>query len=87
MARKTVEIEKLKRMANEYFVNSGDQFAAKREAIQDFVSSVLMDVDAYKGFRYLTQTDVKPGFSFGIIFDESEARKHVYPDQTRISFY
>lgn len=87
MARaKKVDTDKLIRMANEYCKVSGDQFADKREAIHDFVASVLLDAGAYKGFRYLTENDVKPGMKWGITFN-ADTLNHEYPDKTRTAFY
>jgi hypothetical protein len=51
-----------------------------------FVESILMDANVYNGFRYLGPTEVADGYKCGIIFDETEARNHVYPDQTRVSY-
>ena len=53
-------------MANFYFRNSGNAYREQRRAVQSFVDGILMDANAYKGFRYLTEGEMKPGFSYGI---------------------
>jgi hypothetical protein len=83
--RQTVEVAKLKRMANEYFANSGGPFKDARRAIQSFVEAVLHDTGNYRGFQYLTAEQSKPGHSTGVIHD-FETGKHVFPDESRIYF-
>ena len=85
MARKTVEIDKIKRMANEYFCNSGDQFRDARRFLQAFVESILHDADAYRGFNYLTKEQSKPGHTIGVVHD-FETGKHTFPDDSRVYF-
>jgi hypothetical protein len=84
---KTIKIERLKDQANAVFRESKHDYAMQRRALQCFVENLLMQHNAYKGFRYLSESDVPPSNSFGIIFDESEKREHAYPDPSRISFY
>ena len=81
--RRTVEIEKLKRMANEYFVHSGDDYREARRAIQSFVEAILHDTDNYRGFMYLTAEQSKPGHSIGLAYD-LEAHKNIFPDDSRV---
>src|SRR5262252_1741114 len=35
-------------------------------AIQSFVNGIVMDANAYEGFRYQTEGEIEPGFSYGI---------------------
>ena len=84
--RRTVEIAKLTRMANEYFKNSGDPYREARKAIQSFVGAILSDTDNYRGFNYLTAEQSKRGHTIGII-PNRETGEHVFPDDSRIYFY
>ena len=83
--RQTVEVAKLKRMANEYFHNSGDPFRDARRAIQSFVEAVLHDTNNYRGFGYLTAEQSKPGHTLGVIHN-FETHEHAFPDDSRIYF-
>lgn len=85
--RKTVDVAAVINEANKIFRDSKDEYKAGREAIQSFVTTLLMDVKQYRGFNYLTAAGSVEGNSIGIIFDESDERKHVYPDQSRIFFF
>lgn len=84
---KTLKIETIKSEANETFRNSADDFATHRRAIQHFVGHLLMQANAYKGFRYLEAKDVEPGHSIGLIRNaEQAAGPHTFPDDSRIAF-
>ena len=83
-ARKTFEIEKIKEMANDLFLNSSDCFKTHRSAVFHFTSMILSDSGNYKGFGYLSKSDVKEGFSFGI---DRTTDPSTFPDETRVFFY
>jgi hypothetical protein len=85
-ARTTVDVSYIKDRANHFFRETADNQLESRSTLFCFVSTILMDANAYKGFSYLRAQDVPSGHSFGIIFDESEKREHVYPDTTRVHF-
>lgn len=82
--RKTVTIESLKKHANFFFKHSGDDYRQGRKILQSFVDSFLFDAGAYKGFRYLTKDEMKPGFSHGV---EHTPEGAIFPDDSRISFF
>lgn len=79
-------IELVVTKANQYFrVDTGSREG--RKMLEVFVSSLLLESNNYRGFRYLHQEEVPEGHLPGIIFDASEDRQHQYPDDSRISFY
>lgn len=82
--RKTFEVESLKEQANSFFLNSCNDFAAQRKAIQSFTSDILMQTGNYRGFGYLTKNDVKEGSTFGI---DRTNLPVTFPDESRIFFY
>lgn len=82
--RKTIEIETIKEKANAFFANSDDSCADARRALQGFVSNILMDSGNYKGYNYLGEADVKPGFSFGKSWTDNGV---VFHDESRIFFF
>ena len=73
--------------ANYLFRNSENDKADARRVVQSFVTGLLIDAGVYRGFRYITPAETKPGVTYGILFDESEARAHTYQDQTRVELY
>jgi len=84
MKRKTISVESIKEQANRFFLNSCNDFAAQRKAIQSFTSDILMQTKNYKGFGYLSKSDVKEGSTFGIDRNTSPVS---FPDDSRIFFY
>jgi hypothetical protein len=83
---KTIQIEKLKRMANAALRDSVNDYARERTAIHFFVADLLMKHDAYKGFSYLPQEQVPAGHTFGIVRDPTGGTNHKFPDPSRIAF-
>jgi hypothetical protein len=84
---KTIKLEILKAQANATFRDSVNDFATQRRAIQYFVSDVLMKANAYKGFRYLEASELKPGQTVGLIRNaENPTGPHSFPDDSRIAF-
>jgi len=84
---KTIKVENVKTLANYILRNSPNESVEQRNTIHVFVSNLLMQAKAYKGFNYLSEDQVQPGDTFGIVFDESPARDHQYPDPSRTFFY
>ena len=85
MARKTIDLETIKVEANNYFKFSNNDLRAERLVLRSFVSGLLSKAGAYKGFRYLTETDMLgSNLTHGI--DVSETGNHTYPDDSRIAF-
>src|SRR5215831_9832015 len=56
-----------------YFRNGGDAYREQRWRSQSFVDGILMDANAYEGFRYLTEGEMRPGFSYGIKYQTRSA--------------
>lgn len=89
--RKTIEVKAIVERANSLFLNSAEEMRDSRKAVQAFVADILHATGNYRGFSYLyasqmaqgKQPDAKPG----IIFDDSPALNHVYPDDSRVVFY
>jgi hypothetical protein len=53
MTRKTIELDKIKTIANGMLRNSRDEMVQEREAIATLLESILMSVDSYQGFGYI----------------------------------
>jgi hypothetical protein len=83
---KTMKIETIKLNANALFRASVNEYSAQRKAVQFFVSDLLMQHGAYKGFRYLEASDVAPGQSVGLIRATEPNAAHTFPDDSRINF-
>jgi len=86
MKRKTVKVEELKQHINNILATSVDSKyvnSYSRFALCSLIEKVLMDTGNYKGFWSLRPYEVPSGQKPGIIFDESSARNHIYPDDSR----
>lgn len=86
----TVSIVSLIDKLNAFCLNTADDMKAERETMAIFVADILHQNNVYSGFNYLYASDMEKsqnGTSVGIIFDESEARNHVYPDQSRVHYH
>ena len=81
---KNAMVAKLIKQANFFLLNSGDDYKQGREVLASFIEGVLHDANKYKGFRYLTQAEMKPGFSYGV---EHRPEGNVFPDETRRQYY
>jgi len=57
MARKTIKVEMVKTMANNFLAHK-DTNIDERRAIVSFIESVLMESGNYKGFSYLETDEV-----------------------------
>jgi hypothetical protein len=84
--RKTVEVAYLLALVN-WMNRTGRQMREIRIGSNSLLESALHASGLYNGFTYLYQRDVPSGEQPGIIFDESPAREHKYPDDSRRSYY
>jgi hypothetical protein len=84
MKRKTIPVENIREQANRFFQNSKNDFADQRIALQYFVGDLLMQTGNYKGFGYLSKSDVTPGTTFGV---DRDTLPVTFPDESRIFFY
>ena len=76
MARKTIDVQRLKERANVMLANSADDMHEGRIAIALLLEWVLMDTGNYHGFRYL------PG-----VIDFTTDPPSVIGDDTRRNYY
>jgi hypothetical protein len=83
---KSIKIDALKSTANKLFRDSVNDHSKEREAVHYFVADLLMKADAYKGFSYLSQSQVPDGHTFGIVRDPTGGTAHKFPDPSRIEF-
>ena len=84
--RKTIDLNVLKSEANKFFLHSNNDLVSDRKTLQIFVSNLLMSVDAYRGFNYLSKEQMPTDcYTFGI--ERSETGNHKFPDDSRIFFY
>ena len=51
--RKTIELEKVKNLANKYLSGDNSLTPDQRKAIHSFTAQLLHSVNAYKGFNYV----------------------------------
>lgn len=86
--RTTIRLDDLKLKANAVFRASEDKYDDGRRHIQTFVESLLMEAGQYKGFGYLSKSEVAEGKSFGIEWRTSPQGKDepVFHDQSRVKF-
>lgn len=82
--KKTIAIADVIERANKIFRESENSYADGRRYTQAFVENILMDTGNYNGFNYLAPSEVEPGRTFGITWDDNKPTFH---DQTRIKFY
>jgi len=94
--RKTVKVEELVEMANNYLLNSEDKLAGERLGIASFIEGVLFRSNRYAGFGYLSETQMKKSFSGktpGIVWVMADPNRPsvedepMYPDQSRRVYY
>jgi hypothetical protein len=69
--------------ANRHSLNS----RSYRLGQNSLLATLLHHANAYAGFGYLTADQVPVGQKPGIIRDESEAKNHNYPDDSRVFYY
>lgn len=88
--RKTIDLSALVDKANSMLLNTPDDKQDFRRGVSCLIEEALHLANAYNGFNSLTAKDMEKsanGKTCGIIFDESPARNHVYPDKTRVFYY
>lgn len=74
MARKTIEIDRLRTMINTMLEQSKDELTEGRTALAGLLETALMETGNYKGFRYLqTEWDDQGLPHFG-----DETRRHYH---------
>ena len=56
--RKTFDVQKLKETVNETLLSTGDQLEQWRQGQIVLMSSILMEVGQYNGYRYLNKEDM-----------------------------
>jgi len=78
--RKTLHIEIIRTRANAFLANSTNDQTEQRKAYHDLAAGLLSEANAYCGFRYLTEADVKSGQTFGITHGNPAPTFH---DETR----
>lgn len=69
MPRKTVEVSKVRELANSMLLNSEDDAKEGRDAIMTMVERILLDAGQYSGYKYLSPEDMlksENGTSYGI---------------------
>lgn len=94
MARKTVDLDYVRGLANALLLNSSDNMEGERKGIAFMLESILMESGKYNGFRYLSPVDMEKtsnvdATSFGqIMIQDSEGIMRVeLRDQTRRHYY
>ena len=82
--KKTIPVEYIREQANSFFLRSANDRKSARINLQFFVADILMKTENYKGFGYLSKSDVTPGLTFGV---DRDTVPHSFPDDSRIFFY
>ena len=84
--KKTIKVEMIKAIGNEFLLNSGDDVREMREGIAVMISTILHKTGNYKGFAYLYSNDMQEsenGTTIGINDDLTFSNT----DNTRIRYY
>jgi len=79
--RKTVDITFIKLQINQRLADESS--ISERQHLAMLLERILFDAKAYKGFRYLTRTEVPVNCEPGIIWDSEANRAISYPDDSR----
>lgn len=90
MARKTIDVEYMKKFVNDFLLNSADEQTIKRQAYCTIIEEVLHQTGNYKGFNYLTRIDMgtsEHGTTVGIVYDVDHPLTGTVSDPTRIYYY
>lgn len=93
--RKTVKITDLVKDANEKFATMTDDFCSDggkggksyREFLFYYVTDLLMKTENYKGFRYLTESEVPVGVNPGIRWSEAGTPDFTDTDSSRVAIF
>ena len=96
-SRKTIEVEKVKGIANRALEASmrwsetDNKYVPVdrywRQGVMLMVEKVLMESNNYKGFRYLALNEVPEGAMPGIRRDRGEEKKFDNTDNTRVRYF
>ena len=90
MSRKTISVETIKSMVDGMLLNSEDDYQQGRSALANFLEKVLMDTGNYKGFSYLSGTDMTKseyGTTVGIFEMKEFGEKFENTDHTRVRYF
>lgn len=88
--RKTIEVEKVRRLVNAMLLHSRDDNRSGRAMLQTMIETILMDTGNYKGFLYLTPEDMatsKNGTTYGIDYGKPDGHWFADTDHTRVYYY
>ena len=90
--RKTVKIADLVKDANEKFATMTDEFGSDagknyRDFLFYYVTDLLMRTENYKGFRYLSESEVPAGTNPGIRWSEDGSPEFTDTDASRVAFF
>lgn len=91
MARKTIDVEYVKKFVNDFLLNSADEQTVKRLAYCTILEELLHQTGNYKGFTYLTGINMETsehGTTVGIVYDvDHPLTRGTVSDPTRIYYY
>ena len=95
MARKTINVEKIKEWANEQLESERSMKDASeiavgrgyRHGIMNMIEDVLMSTGNYKGYRYLGQDEVPKGHLPGIKRNHRDEPVFENTDNTRVRYF
>lgn len=59
MPRKTIEVSRIKELANNMLLHTGDEWEEGRRFVQTFTEVILMETRNYKGFQSLTEEELE----------------------------
>jgi len=84
--RKTIDINTVRKMANDYLRDSCDDAKEGRIAIMAFVENILLQSKQYKGYGYLTDVGMLKSLE-GTTVGIRDYGKFDNTDNTRISYF
>lgn len=90
MSRKTIEVEKIRKMVNHRLANDVKDTPEVRAALSTLLEVVLMDTGNYHGFTHLRDHDVPKGAKPGCVQlgrDSNGAIQWEFPDDTRRAYF
>jgi len=90
MARKTINVESIKKLVNDFLLNSADEKTVERRSYCAILEELLHQTGNYKGFNYLTGIDMETsehGTTVGIVYDHDHPLTGSVSDPTRIFYY
>lgn len=90
MARKTIDVEYMKKFVNDFLLNSGDEQFVERRSYCAILEEILRQTGNYRGFNYLTGMDMEMsehGTTVGIVYGADFPMTCQVSDPTRIYYY